>query len=176
MKNFHIFFILFIFSFVSCTKDDTNETLDVTAANIKGTWNLTSISCKDGMNFVEILGQVNQVATFEISGKDYDATVVISENPNTFISSGTYTAVGKSTSNGMTQTLELPFEEFTQTGTWKLDNNKIIFIAPGGEESIYDVIKLTESTMEYKLSVNLVEEDEFIKTITKGTYFVTLSR
>lgn len=176
MKNVHILFFLLVFSFISCTKDDTNEALEVTAANIKGKWNLTSVSCKDGKSSKEDLDRVFQLATFEVTGEDINASVEMTENPNSYIGRGTLTHVKKITPGGLMQTLDFTVVDFAEWGAWRLENNKLIVSTSEIETITFDIIKLNASTLEYKVNIREVVEDDDYKYVSTGTYFYTFTR
>jgi hypothetical protein len=163
---------LFLLTIIACSKDDE---ISFNASDLKGTWNLAALSCTDGKITTEILGQ-SSTATFVTSSRDHNATVVLGENPNTYNSSGSYTAVVKTTTAGVTETQESPFEDFNLTGTWKLDGNMLIVTTPGEPEQKAEITRLDANNLEYKLIVNETFNEFGFKIITTGTYITKLTR
>ena len=158
LKHF-LLFTLLVLGFMSCGKDDepTDTPATVSEANIVGTWNLSSISCNDGKLVTSVLGQ-ESVSTFVVTGKDYNAKIVFSANPNTYVSSGSYTSVTKTTTLGTTETEETE-DSFDDSGTWKVEGNKLIISAPGEPDQITEITKLEAKKLEYKISVESSFED-----------------
>jgi len=173
--NFNHFCLGFIFlTLIACSKDeDTSQSVDL--ASLKGTWNLVSLSCTDGTSTIEILGQ-KSTSTFVISSKDHQATVSFGQNPNTFVSQGSYTSVITTNTAGVKETQEVPFEDFTSTGTWKLDGNTLIISSPGTDDQKAEITKLDANNLEYKVLVNQTVEELGFQITSKGTYITKLTR
>lgn len=169
-----LFSTLLVMSFLSCSKDE-EEQVKVSSSAIAGLWKLSSVSCTDGTTTVESGGStLNQ--SFTVTGKDYDATVTLSENPNVYKSEGSYTAVSVVTFNGSTYIQETPFQDFTVTGNWKLDGNKLLVTSNGQPEQSAEIVKLDANNLEYKVLVNQVVIENEAKLTSKGTYFFKLTR
>jgi len=165
-------FFLFLLTFVACSKD---ENTSFSTSDIKGTWNLASITCTDGVSNSEFQGQ-KLTSTFVLSSKDHNATVVFSENPNTFVSKGSYTAIFTSTLAGVKDTQETPFVDFTSTGTWKIEGNMLIISYAGEPDQKAEITRLDANNLEYKVLVNETIEDLGFKVTATGTYINKLTR
>lgn len=168
-------FLLFLLTFVACSKDEKDETTSFNATDLKGTWNLASISCTDGATTSEILGQ-KIASTFVLSSKDHKATLVFSENPNSYESKGTYTSISTITTFGQTQTEEIPLEDFNLKGTWKLDGKMLIISQQGEPDQKAEITKLDAKNLEYKFIVDETTEELGLKVTTKGTLITKLTR
>ena len=173
--NFNHFCLGFIFlTLIACSKDE-DTALNVNSENLKGTWNLVSLSCTDGTSTIDILGQ-QSTSTFVISSKDHQATVTYNLNPNTFVGQGSYTSIVTTNIAGVKDTQEVPFEDFTSTGTWKLEGNTIIVSSPGAADQKAEITKFDANNLEYKLLVNETIEELGFQITSKGTYITKLTR
>jgi hypothetical protein len=170
MKQLTLF--LFLLTFIACSKD---EETSFSATDLKGTWNLTSLTCTDGVSTTEVLGQ-KLTSTFVLSSKDHNATVLFGENPNTYVSKGSYTGIVTTTTAGVKETEETPFEDFSSTGTWKIEGNMLIVSSPGEPDQKAEITKLDAKNLEYKVLVNETIEDFGFKITVTGTYITKLTR
>ncbi len=86
-----------------------------------GTWNYTNIDLKNGtLSF-----QGNDVGNFEGKGVNVSGTIVISDNPNTYSTSVSFTADVDATFFGQTQNQQIPVVPTTSTGTWTESDGEI---------------------------------------------------
>ncbi|MBK6785252.1 MAG: hypothetical protein IPG79_17005 [Saprospiraceae bacterium] len=73
------------------------------------------------------------------------------------------------------QTLDFTVVDFAEWGAWRLENNKLIVSTSEIETITFDIIKLNASTLEYKVNIREVVEDDDYKYVSTGTYFYTFT-
>ncbi len=167
-----LFFFLFVLTIIACSKDEESSN---SSSDLIGTWHLASISCADGKSTTELGGEVF-TSTYVTSSKDHDATVVFSENPNSYKSMGSYTAVSTVSSILGAQTQETPFTDFSATGTWRVEGNNFIVSSTGNPDQTAEITKLDAKNFEYKVRVNETTEVDGFKITSTGTYITKLTR
>ena len=171
MKQLALF--LFVLTFTACTKDDVTPSFS--ASDLTGTWNLVSVSCNDGMTTTEGFGSKTS-ATFVQSSKDHNAKTVFEQNPNTYVSTGSYTAINIITAPGVNSTQEATLQDFKQSGTWKLEGNMLVIKNPGEPEQRGEIIRLDTKNFEYKTFINDTSEFQGFTIKTTATFIFKMTR
>jgi len=157
--------LIFIFSvtllFISCNDDES--VLQIENSQILGTWNLTELT-EDGTTTTSSQG-FDISATFSAYGKNINAEVTFTENPNEFASSGSYISVLTTEILGQQTVQEVPINNFIGSGDWEINGN-IMTSTANGEESTAEILELNESILKLKI----IEE---IETSFQGTVIKT---
>lgn len=147
MKNLSILFLSFLFVFSSCSSDDdANDQID-SAIDVTGSWELTGME-SEGEATGEFNGQTVTLP-FELLGKDFDAQVVFTENPNEMIPSGTLTLEVTVIFMGFSETTDeiVDFDnEFAPASSWSIDGN-ILTYESEGEIQTAEITTLTQNKM-----------------------------
>lgn len=138
------FYLLIVLSviFLSCSKEDENL-IDTTL--LIGDWNVTAVKYT-GTSTTSALG-VKYTTKFTGTGMDMDFMVSFNENPNSFVSSGTYSVelVAEAMGDTYTQIVQVP--NFTIPGSWNIVNGNKLRIESAGEVQESIINKLTTSQM-----------------------------
>lgn len=146
--------ISFILLFISCTTDDVNQA-DTSAQeeDLIGSWNLTEVT-QEGTGSTTISGiTVNgNITSF---GKDIDAQIVFSSDPNSFAGSGGFTDVVTASIATLSLTEEIQYDtaDFINQGTWSL-NSGILTLNQSGESLEIRITQLNTSTLKIELDIN----------------------
>jgi len=163
MKN--LFYLIVITSFfISCSSNDSENIVDVNEDEIKGKWDLIDFK-SDGSTTVIANGQ-SLTTEFNSTGKDYDFIFDFESNPNHVEATGSYTTVITQTTNGITQTFEVPTNSIDglDSGEWSLINGKILFTSENIDQQIAtteaQIIEFEEDTMTLKISASESIEEE----------------
>jgi len=151
MKNLKKFIVLFSVTllFISCNNDEA--VLQIENSQILGLWKLTELT-EDGTTTTTAQG-IDLSATFTAYGKNIDAEVNFTENPNKFVSSGSYTSVITTVVLGQQTVQEVPINDFIGTGDWEVNGN-IITVTSNGEENSAEILELNESMLKLKFVYN----------------------
>ncbi len=162
--TFSIFLLL-----VSCKKEET------TSADFAGTWNLTAITCDDGVTTTTDGADV-ATATYKFNGKDYNVKVVFKDD-KTYTSSGSYTQVLTTTVLGQTFTQEFPSNAFSTSGTWAKTSTTLTFTDSQNNAGAYEILEETDVKVRMKYALNSTKTEPTGEIITqKATIFVTMTR
>ncbi len=158
MKKISILFASFLFVFASCSSDDDNTDTQVdSTVDITGSWELKAMEYEG--ESTQTAGGQTLTVTYEAFGKDFDAQVVFTEDPNEVTSTGTYTIEMTMTSMGQSITQDFPVdvsEEFISASEWSIDGNVMTLISEG-ETQTAEIITLTQNLM-----VLLTEQTEIL--------------
>lgn len=147
MKNLSILLFTFLFVFASCSSDDdSNSQIDLTV-DLTGSWELTSLEY-EGESTIEVENQTLTIS-FDGFGKDFDAQVNFTEDPNELTSTGSYTLVLTTNFMGESITQEelIDFSDDIITGEWSLENGNQLVIVSNGETQTAEIISLNETKM-----------------------------
>ena len=122
---FYLFTAL-LFVFFSCSKEDVTP---IDQKLLIGDWNVTAIKYT-GTSTTSYSG-VSYTAKFTGTGIDMDYMVSFTENPNNFMSSGTYSIelVTEVMGDKTTQVVTMP--DLILPGTWSVKGDKLIVEAQG---------------------------------------------
>ena len=133
--------------FISCSDDDSTP-IDTGAqqSDLIGTWNLAEVT-HDGTATATIQN-IPVTGNVDAFGKNIDAQVKISENPNNLTASGGYTA--ETTVSIATENFEfdLPIvlNEVLSQSSWTL-NSGIITLTNGGETLDLNITELNKTSL-----------------------------
>lgn len=148
MKNFNILMIAFLIVLTSCSSDDdSNNQIDL-SVDITGQWDLKKLDY-EGDSQMTFQGQTVTM-TYIGFGKEMDAQVVFSNNPNNVEVFGTYVIEMTVTYLGMTETIDTPFDmsDFMNAGTWSIEGNQMIIVDnTTGEQQTAEIIHLSQNKM-----------------------------
>lgn len=166
-------FVLSISIFSSCS--DSSNSVDVTADDLVGVWNLTDIN-GEGTSTTTINGQ-SITADVTTTGRDYDFTTEITTNPNTISGTGSYVAISTSTFLGQTVTEEQLLTSISglDSGTWSLDGNIITTIV-GGETNQIVVEQVTDNLLVLGATFEETQQIQGISVNFSGTVRITLEK
>ncbi|WP_179019352.1 lipocalin family protein [Winogradskyella forsetii] len=160
MKKLNLLFLLLFVSIVvsSCSSDDSDSNPDVSAEAILGTWVGVDIDYS-GTTTTTYLGQ-SIVSEFVSDAYDVDYTITFGENPQTFVSEGSYSVEITSTTLGQTTVHNEENLEFLQDGTWSLNGNQLTVTVPNGEPQIATISILPNGLIELNSSVDdIINQD-----------------
>jgi hypothetical protein len=113
-------------------------------------------------------------AIFSSFGKNMDAQLTLTENPNEFTSSGSYTSVITTDVLGQQTTQEVPINNFFGSGNWEINGN-IFTATSNGEESSAEILELTSSLLKMKATFieEITQQGAIIKTNITVHYTLT---
>ncbi len=149
----------------SCNSEDD---IQINKDDILGTWDLINFDI-DGEVSTIVQGLEIGVASFTTIGKDFNAQLTFTENPNTFSTSGSFTAVTTTTVLGQqtSEEGEIDLDNLLNSGNWEINKNELTFIN-NIENQIVEIVTLNGTTL--KLTSTTVDEtttqDTTIKTTT----------
>jgi len=132
------------FASTSCSKDDDVPKKE---SKLVGTWELTTFSAN-----LEVFIDGKAAGTTIVTGKDYNTTLTLTENPNkaTQVGAIPYTAV--TNVNGLIIDSEDVFDGLIPANsTWTEKNNKIVFV---DSEITFEVLESTETTLKYQFIID----------------------
>ncbi len=175
MKTLKIVSILcFIFLTTACTSDDESPIDTGAAANdLVGVWQLTEES-QDGVGKVTLEG-VTINGTITSTSKNLDATLTITENPNTITAAGSYTEVitASFATLSRTEEVEVNLDNELNQGAWSL-NNGVLTLLGGAETLEVNIIQLTSTMLRIEIPIErdvIIEgTDVSIDTTIKMTF------
>ncbi len=173
MKKCALFlFVISTILFSSCSSDDDAVAPFVADASlIPGEWSLVDVKSENG-TFTTTVQGLPISGTYSVSGKDYNASVTLTEStPNTITGSGGFTLVATfSIPLQEPITVEEVVPEFLGTGEWTINNNTLTTTAQGEIQS-FEIVALSAQAMTLKLVIN---EETTIETAL-GTLTLTIT-
>ncbi|MEW7290871.1 hypothetical protein [Aquimarina sp. 2304DJ70-9] len=177
MKKCVLFlFVISTTLFTSCSSDDDAVAPFVADASlIPGEWNLVDVKSENG-TFTTTVQGLPISGTYTISGKDYNASVTLTEatvenEPSTLSSNGGFTLVATfSIPLQEPITVEEVVPEFLGTGEWTVNNNTLTTTVQGEIQS-FEIIALSAQAMTLKLIIN---EETTVETAL-GTLTLTIT-
>jgi hypothetical protein len=176
MKISKLLFLAIAVFFLSCGDDDKDPV--PTGDGLAGSWTATAVDYS-GTSTTKYMGETLGDATFTGTGKDMDLTLTFNENPNTYVSKGSYTIALKTTMAGMTTNEDRKIEEFMLPGTWAQDGKKLtITSTANGQTQTQEatIVEQTATTLKIQWDVVINEEDYQgvegmdLSNNTRGTY------
>ena len=158
MKNLKKFIALFsIILFISCNNSEDSTPIDTTAQedDLVGTWSLTEIT-QDGTATATVQG-VPVETNYTSFGKNIDAQIVFTQNPNNFTASGGFTSVVTVTLLGQSTTEEFPIviDGVLNQGTWEV-NQGVITVTQNSDSQAFNITELTDTRL--KLEIELKQD------------------
>ncbi|WP_158975651.1 hypothetical protein [Cellulophaga sp. L1A9] len=175
MINKYLVSILAVFTLlITACSDDNDNPVIATNASFVGIWNLTAVETNNGTSTYSLDGE-SIVTEFEAVGKDFDATVLFSENPNTIISEGSYTTVLTTNTLGETNTEEQEGENYFDASEWRAEGNTLYF-GSGDEEVSFTITSLTDTKINLSFEMNTTQDFFGADIHTVATYYMTLTK
>ena len=166
-------FVLSVSILSSCS--DSSNSVDVTADDLLGVWNLTDINGQ-GTSTTTFNGQTI-TADVTTTGRDYDFTTEFTANPNTVSGTGSYIGISTATFAGQTVTEEQLLSSIAglDSGTWSLNGN-IITVEVGGETSEMIVEEVTNNLLVLTAAFEETQEFQGISINISGTIRIVLEK
>lgn len=151
LKKLALIFSISLFLF-SCSEDDATP-IDVNAQeqDLVGTWNLIEES-QDGSVSTE---QGIKVGTITSVGKDMDAQIVFTANPNNFTGSGGYTDVVNVSVVGQTideEEVIISINDLINQGTWSI-NQGVLTLTQNSVEQTVNITELTTTSLKIEFDI-----------------------
>jgi len=149
--KFILFISITLFLF-SCNEDDATP-IDTNAQeqDLIGTWNLTEES-QDGKVISE---QGIEVGTITSVGKDMDAQIVFTANPNNFTGSGGYTDVVNVSVLGQSiaeEEVVVSINDLINQGSWSIDQG-ILTLTANSVDQTANITELTTTTLKVEFDI-----------------------
>ena len=141
MKNLNVLFIALLMLFASCSNDDDSvEEVDLT-----GTWEVSEVEF-EGEATIEYEGFPITIPLTGF-GKNMDAQVIITENPNLVNSTGSFTAEITGSFFGQTETHDVPvdFSEYHQNSSWYINGETLVLTRTDGVVINLQITTLTDT-------------------------------
>lgn len=178
MKNLKKIIILFssVLFIISCTTDEESMAdTNADAKNLIGTWLLSEIT-QDGKVETEIQG-VPVSGTITSFGKDIDAQVTFTENPDNYTTSGSYTDVITIKALGQTFNEEqlISINNILGNGSWTL-NQGILTLTHSNDIQAAKIIELTSVTLKLEIEIEQLAALQGINGTIKSTLEMTLMK
>lgn len=171
---------VFISLLYSCSVNNTSDVV-VPAQDLVGIWNLTSITMDDAV--LSVTSPVITTLTGAGFGKNLNATMTFSENPNQVVIDGNFVfELTYKDANNQESTEDLLLDNlfFNDTfgflsSSWKLENNTLT-LNEGGEQLNINVISYIGNTITIETDVNkAITADNVTSTVT-GKALLTIEK
>ncbi len=166
--------LCFVFFMTACTNDDESPIDTGASANdLVGVWNLTEES-QDGIGKVTIEG-ITLNGTITSTSKNIDASLTITENPNTITATGGYTEVitASFATLNRTEEIRVDLDNELNQGAWSL-NSGVLTLLGGSETLDVNIIELSSTTLKIEIPIQrdvILEGNEVaIDTTIKMTF------
>ena len=160
--------------FLSCSEDDPIG-VNTLENQLVGTWKLTEIT-QEGTTTTDLQG-VPITSDFTSEGKNINAQVTFTQNPNNFTSSGNYTSVVTITFLGQGTTQEIPvqIDDFLNQGTWSINGSELT-ITQNSEAQTAIITEITDTTLKFEIEVNQEVVAQGITSTTETTAKMSLTK
>lgn len=156
MKLLKIAALCFCVVFIqSCGEDESIEPFE--SADLVGTWNMTDFDTSGTISYT--IEGVPIPVQIDGTGKDIDAFVEFTEDPNQFTSSGSYTIVLTTSGTGFAPEIsETTVDQLFSNGAWSLGQSKLVLSTVGEASQDLEVLTLTESelTLQFEETIDEV--------------------
>ena len=178
MKKLHLIFLFTLTLFISSCDSDDSPAADVdpvmASSDILGDWNLVALETTNGRIESDALGiEIN--ANFTAVGQDFDTSVTFSSDPQMVSSTGSYTTVITTEIAGVTETEEVPGENFFETSIWRIENNQLIFTEDGVDVP-FDITEFSDNRLSLRVAFDETESELGFTSSVSATYTMTLTR
>jgi|GEM_PF-6233506 len=140
-----------------------------------GTWSLTNAIVENGVATTTVSG-IDLTIPYEATSNSQNAQIILSEEPNSIVSTGTYNAILKFNVLGTDYEEEITQESPLESGTWEIINNNLIVTADDDTSGSYEVLELTETTFKLKTEIDRVVNAGGADLDTKGSLIITFTR
>lgn len=157
MKNIKFLFyaLSFLLIFSSCKSDDDDDDSTTDINNIVGNWKI--VDAHGTTEYTTIVSGQNFIINFVYEGNNYNSFVEITENPNEYSSTGSFTNHIVTTTQGQT-TEEDQEIDTVENGTWEIEGDQFIRTEQGQTESdSHTILELTATT--FKTRTNISREE-----------------
>lgn len=177
MKKINLLaFVFLITLFVSCDKEENSENnLAENSAKLVGDWKLVGYDVEDATIASNIDGVEFSIPT-TITGKDFDASLRFSENPNVFTSEGSFVVLIEFEAEGETYSQEEVVEDFLSDGEWALEEGLLIATTETEDAIAYTIKTLTDTSLVLEYDLSLSRDVDDVPFTTTGTYIMTLEK
>ncbi len=170
---------LFISLFYACEISNTTD-VEINTLDLVGTWSLTNIVIDNAE--LNVTSPVITTITGSGFGKDLNATLTFSENPNLAEINGDLTFVLNYNLTGETYTEELYLDNifFNDTfsflsSSWELDGN-VLTLNEGGEQLNIDLISYIDDILTIEVDVNKTITVDDVTSIVTGKATLTIEK
>lgn len=176
MKNLIILVILSTL-FFSCSKENSAAQVNIPEdlSSLTGTWNLSQISCTDGLIHSNQAGA--ETVSFTMEGRDIDAEISFSADPNTYLGEGGFVQhITVSLPNGQTYNDELPFYDFFGSGSWTMEGDELILDSEENDPQRANVLELNDRKIRLAYPIQFNQTNDGVSVEQSGTFEYTLER
>lgn len=178
MKTKVLFLFTITFTLFSC--ESSNEPLEITNAEIVGTWNLTKQTLEAEYTLTS-QGQTQNHMILNANAEDIDATFTFSNKPNELVINGSYKLVTTSTYSGATYNEE---ETFNTNITpfkpvyWYLNGNNLNFTDDTSQfmSNVFYIEEYSSNHLKLKGEFNHTETISDITEIVTEVIYIELER
>lgn len=177
MKTKILLFLALVTFLTSC-ETNNNPTLNITDADLLGTWNLTKQTIEDGSLSITTQGQT-LTANYSGIAKELDFRYIFSENPNKLNLNGKYTFVTIATFLGQNQVEEQEIDTDLSPITsvdWSLNGNTISITENGNLPTVLNVEEFSTNFLRLKGEINETETDNGETVTIKATIYIELEK
>lgn len=190
MKQFKVLglVLLSVFMLTSCDKDEEDDlSTGETNGNIVGVWRIVDYNY-DGKTTSTVQG-IEIVSDFTAIGKNMDATMSFTEDPNELTSSGSYDVELTQTVAGQETVQTVPINGFETVGSWDRNGNELVTEAelvsisspangsPGDTAAAtYIIEELTDSVLRLSSTIEQDVSQPGISAISKVKLNIFLTR
>lgn len=180
MKTKNLIAAIFISTLYACSVNNTSDVV-VPAPDLVGTWNLTSVTMDDAV--LSVTSPVITTLTGEGFGKDLNASMTFTDNPNKVVIDGDFVfQLTYRTAGGQESTEELPLDNlfFNDTfgflsSTWALNDN-ILTLSEGGEQLNINVISYIGTIITIETDVNKAITVNNVTSTVTGKALLTIEK
>lgn len=173
-----ILLLLTIVTFLTSCESNDDANINITSADLIGTWNLKQQSIENGSMTITSQGQT-LTATYSALAKDIDLTYTFSENPNKLNLNGSYNLVATANFLGQSETEEekidtnlFPIEAID----WSLKGNTLTLIEDNDFPTVLNVVEFTDSYIKLVGELDETETDGGDSYNIKATLTVILEK
>ena len=174
-----ILLLLALVTFITACETNDNANINISNADLIGTWNLKSQTLEDGSFSITTQGQT-LTATYSALAKDIDFTYSFSENPNKVNLQGSYTFVTTASFLGQNEVEEQEINTDLSpitSANWSLSNGNIIKITENGElPAILNVEEFSSNYMKLTGEINETVTENGETIIIKATIYIELEK
>lgn len=164
----------------ACSVNNSSDVV-VPAPDLVGTWNLTSVTMDNAV--LSVTSPVITTLTGEGFGKDLNASMTFTDNPNKVVVDGDFVfQLTYRTAGGQESTEELPLDNlfFNDTfgflsSTWVLNDN-ILTLSEGGEQLNINVISYIGNIITIETDVNKAITVNNVTSTVTGKALLTIEK
>ena len=153
MKKLNLLCIALALVLTACSSDDDGGTPPNNTSDVAGTWIALDV-LYSGQTVAEAVGQTI-TSDFVGDAFDVDYTLTFSENPNVYVSEGSYSVELTTTTLGQTQVFDVENLEFVGDGEWSRNGSELS-VTFDGETNVMTILELTDTTL--RLGVTETED------------------